>query len=57
MELLLKTGSLTNLPGIPGSGAEGCYSYGGGSGSFVFVEANSGLVSTSTSLLLKQVFY
>lgn len=47
--VLTKTGSLTNLPGIPGSGAEGCYSYGGGSGSFVFVEANSGLVSTSTS--------
>lgn len=44
-----KTGSLTNLPGIPGSGAEGCYSYGGGSGSFAFIEASSGILSTSTS--------
>lgn len=44
-----KTGSLTSLPGIPGSGAEGCYSYGGGSGSFAFIESTSGVVSTSTS--------
>lgn len=44
-----KTGSLTNLPGIPGSGAEGCYSYSGGTGSFSFMEASSGILSTSTS--------
>jgi len=31
-----KTGSLTTLPGIPGSGAEACYSYGGGTGAFSF---------------------
>ncbi len=51
-----KTGSLSSLPGIPGSGDEGCYSYSGGSSSFSFVPASSGInasaPSTSTSILL-----
>lgn len=42
-----KTGSLTNLPGIPGSGGEDCYSYSGGSGSFSFAAATSGVASTA----------
>ena len=54
--VLTKTGSLTNLPGIPASGAEGCYAYGGGSGAFSFIPASTGLAastpSTQTSLLL-----
>ena len=38
-----KTGALAGgLPGIPGSGDEGCYSYGGGTSSFSFVPAASG---------------
>lgn len=37
-----KTGSLTTLPGIPGSGDEGCYSYSGGTSSFSFVPSATG---------------
>lgn len=37
-----KTGSLTTLPGIPGSGDEGCYSYGGGTSAVSFAPASSG---------------
>lgn len=44
-----KTGSLTTLPGIPGSGAEACYSYGGGTGSFSFVPSSSGIAATAPS--------
>lgn len=50
-----KTGALTTLPGIPGSGAEGCYGYGGGTGNFSFVPASSGIAasnSTQTSIAL-----
>lgn len=50
-----KTGALTTLPGIPGSGDEGCYGYGGGTGNFSFVPAGSGIAasnSTQTSILL-----
>lgn len=50
-----KTGSLTTLPGIPGSGDEACYSYGGGSSAFSFVPASSGIAagtSTQTSIQL-----
>ncbi len=50
-----KTGALTTLPGIPGSGDEGCYGYGGGTGNFSFVPASSGIAaagSTQTSILL-----
>lgn len=52
-----KTGALAGgLPGIPGSGAEGCYSYGGGTSSFSFVPSSSGIAasapSTKTAILL-----
>ena len=50
-----KTGSLTTLPGIPSSGAEACYSYGGGTSNFSFIPASTGIAaptSTGTSILL-----
>jgi hypothetical protein len=52
-----KTGSLAGgLPGIPGSGPEACYNYGGGSSSFTFVPSSSGIAasapSTKTAILL-----
>lgn len=51
-----KTGSLASIPGIPASGDEGCYSYGGGSSAFSFIPASSGIAasapSTQTSILL-----
>lgn len=52
-----KTGSLAGgLPGIPGSGAEGCYSYSGGTSTFSFVPSSSGIAasapSTKTGILL-----
>lgn len=52
-----KTGALAGgLPGIPGSGDEGCYSYGGGSTAFSFVPSSSGVnpstPSTKTAILL-----
>lgn len=52
-----KTGGLAGgLPGIPGSGAEGCYSYGGGTSAFSFVPSSSGIAasapSTKTGILL-----
>lgn len=60
-----KTGSMTSLPGIPGSGSEGCYSYPGGNSEFSFVPASSGALavpsisgnspSTQTSILLSGV--
>ncbi|OIR14174.1 hypothetical protein GALL_46350 [mine drainage metagenome] len=55
-----KTGSLANgLPGIPSSGGEACYAYGGGSGTFTFIPASTGLAastpSTQTSVLLAGV--
>lgn len=42
-----KTGSLASVGGIPASGDEGCYSYGGGAGAFSFIEATSGMASTT----------
>ena len=59
--VLTKTGGLTTLPGIPSSGGEGCYSYGGGTSGFAFIPAASGapatasganFASTQTSILL-----
>jgi hypothetical protein len=52
-----KTGSLAGgLPGIPASGGEQCYSYGGGTSSFTFVPSSSGISastpSTKTAILL-----
>jgi len=60
-----KTGSMTSLPGIPGSGDEGCYNYPGGTSEFSFLPASSGAPatpsrpdnspSTQTSILLSGV--
>jgi hypothetical protein len=52
-----KTGGLAGgLPGIPASGAEGCYTYTGGTSSFSFVPSSSGISasapSTKTGILL-----
>lgn len=52
-----KTGALAGgLPGIPASGAEGCYTYAGGTSSFSFVPSSSGIAastpSTKTGILL-----
>jgi hypothetical protein len=52
-----KTGALAGgLPGIPASGGEACYSYGGGTSSFSFVPSSSGVAaaapSTKTAILL-----
>jgi len=52
-----KTGSLAGgLPGIPASGAEGCYDYAGGTSTFSFVPSGSGIAasapSTKTAILL-----
>ncbi len=54
--VLTKTGSNATLPGIPSSGDEGCYAYGGGTSDFSFVPASSGVSagapSTQVSLQL-----
>lgn len=54
-----KTGAFTNLPGIPASGDEGCYPYGGGTSAFSFAGATSGFAaatpSTQTSIVLSGV--
>lgn len=42
-----KTGSLASVQGIPASGDEGCYSYGGGASVFKFMDATSGIVGTT----------
>ncbi len=49
-----KTGALAGgLPGIPSSGAEACYSYGGGTSAFSFVPSSSGIaIGTKTAILL-----
>lgn len=50
-----KTGALAGgLPGIPASGAEACYSYSGGTSTFSFVPASSGVGTgtTKTAILL-----
>lgn len=52
-----KTGALAGgLPGIPSTGDEGCYTYGGGASAFSFVPSSSGIAastpSTKTAILL-----
>lgn len=48
-----KTGSLSSIPGIPASGDEGCYAYGGGTTPFTFTGAVSGIAdSTETVIVL-----
>lgn len=58
--ILTKTGALAGgLPGIPGSGAEGCYAYAGGTSAFVFSASSTGVPaatpSTQTSIVLSGV--
>jgi hypothetical protein len=48
--IFTKTGSLAGgLPGIPASGGEGCYNYAGGTSTFSFLPASSGIVPTAGS--------
>ena len=47
--VLTKTGALTNLPGIPAAGDEGCYDYGDATSSFSFLPASSGLPTSNPS--------
>jgi len=50
-----KTGSLTSLSGIPATGDEGCYNYGGGTSAFSLIPASTGIsssISTQTSIEL-----
>jgi len=42
-----KTGSLASMAGMPASGDEGCYSYGGGTSIFKFMDSTSGIVGTA----------
>lgn len=45
-----KTGALAGgLPGIPASGAEGCYTYGGGTSSFSFVPSSTAVAASTPS--------
>jgi hypothetical protein len=44
-----KTGALTSLPGIPASGAEGCYDYSGGTSGLSFMPASSGALAVPTN--------
>ena len=52
-----KTGALAGgLPGIPATGGEACYSYGGGTSSFSFIPSGTAIsptVSTKTSIVLE----
>jgi len=49
-----KTGDLAGgLPGIPATGGEACYSYGGGTSSFSFVPASSGIGGTTTKTAIQ----
>lgn len=45
-----KTGDLAGgLPGIPSTGAEACYSYGGGTSPFSFVRSTSGIAASAST--------
>lgn len=45
-----KTGDLAGgLPGIPATGAEGCYSYAGGTAAFTFIPSSSQALNTTQS--------
>ena len=44
-----KTGSLTAIPGIPATGAEGCYSFGGSTKAMSFSPAVSGIVASAST--------
>lgn len=58
--IFTKTGALAGgLPGIPASGAEGCYAFAGGTSAFVFASATTQIPaatpSTQTSIVLSGV--
>jgi len=54
--VLTKTGSLANgLPGIPGSGDEGCYAYAGGTSTFSFVPSSSGVAASASTTIAIQL--
>jgi hypothetical protein len=44
-----KTGSLTSLSGIPATGDEGCYNYGGGTSAFSLIPASTGISSSKST--------
>ena len=44
-----KTGSLASVPGIPGSGDEGCYSYAGGTSPFTFGPSTTAVAASTPS--------
>jgi len=47
--IFTKTGSNSTVPGIPGSGDEACYSYGGGTSAFTFGPSSTGIPATAPS--------
>jgi hypothetical protein len=47
--ILTKTGSLSTVPGIPGSGDEACYSYAGGTSVFTFGPSSTGIPASAPS--------
>lgn len=44
-----KTGALASIPGIPATGDEGCYSYGGATSGISFIPASSKIPATAPS--------
>ena len=47
--IFTKTGSNSTVPGIPGSGDEGCYSYSGGTSGFTFGPSSTGISASAPS--------
>ena len=47
--IFTKTGSNASVPGIPGSGDEGCYSYAGGTSAFTFGPSSTGVSASAPS--------
>ena len=47
--IFTKTGSNSTVPGIPGSGDEACYSYGGGTSAFTFGPSSTGIPASAPS--------
>jgi hypothetical protein len=47
--IFTKTGSNSTVPGIPGSGDEGCYSYAGGTSAFTFGPSSTGVAASAPS--------
>ncbi|SDR87248.1 hypothetical protein [Christiangramia echinicola] len=47
-----KTGDLTNIPGIPAAGDEGCYDYVGATSAFSFAPSSTGISDSQTAIVL-----